>query len=348
MNLLRTRKTVRLRLRSRYLLSRPDLDAYNVDRNRKKVIVALAADHGNLGDVAITYAQTAFLKATFPERAVIDFPAGETFSRQKTLKRICAPEDIITIAGGGNTGDMYDDIEYCRQFIIRQFPGNRIVSFPQTVDFSETSAGAGALAAAKKVYCGHGNLTLSAREEKSFDRYKRCFPGVKVVLAPDMVFYLDESLPRLERTGITICLRRDKEKNIDEKILDPLLDGLRLKYRVGFQDTHAGKVKMSVAERENALRKIWAVFKRSKLVITDRLHGMIFCAITGTPCLAFDNSNGKISGVYRAWLKGLAFICLAEANNPDAISAGIRELLDYKGTSSPQVNFRGYYNALFR
>ena len=47
----------------------------------------------------------------------------------KSLKGSINSEDIITIVGGGNIGDMYDDIEYCRQFIIKQFPNNKIVIF---------------------------------------------------------------------------------------------------------------------------------------------------------------------------------------------------------------------------
>ena len=33
------------------------------------------------------------------------------------------------------------------------------------------------------------------------------------------------------------------------------------------------------------------------LVITDRLHAVIFCIITNTPCIAFDNATHKVSGV---------------------------------------------------
>ena len=40
-----------------------------------------------------------------------------------------------------------------------------------------------------------------------------------------------------------------------------------------------------------------------ELVITDRLHGMLFSAITNTPCIVFDNSYGKISSLYDTWLK---------------------------------------------
>lgn len=37
-------------------------------------------------------------------------------------------------------------------------------------------------------------------------------------------------------------------------------------------------------------------FRECELVITDRIHGMIFAAITGTPCIAL--SNYKIKGTY--------------------------------------------------
>jgi pyruvyl transferase EpsI len=48
-------------------------------------------------------------------------------------------------------------------------------------------------------------------------------------------------------------------------------------------------------------------FAKSKLVITDRLHGMIFSAITGTPCIVFANSNGKVEAEYQ-WIQSLPYI----------------------------------------
>lgn len=60
------------------------------------------------------------------------------------------------------------------------------------------------------------------------------------------------------------------------------------------------------------LDNIWNNFKSSKVVITDRLHGMIFCAITKTPCVVLPNSNHKISGTYYNWLSELEFIQFVE------------------------------------
>ena len=39
-------------------------------------------------------------------------------------------------------------------------------------------------------------------------------------------------------------------------------------------------------------------FQKSELVITDRLHGMIFCYITKTPCIVMPNNNHKILMTY--------------------------------------------------
>ena len=45
--------------------------------------------------------------------------------------------------------------------------------------------------------------------------------------------------------------------------------------------------------REQLLKQKIEEFQSAELVITDRLHGMIFSVITGTPCIAFDNLMRK-------------------------------------------------------
>lgn len=46
-------------------------------------------------------------------------------------------------------------------------------------------------------------------------------------------------------------------------------------------------------------------------MITDRLHGMIFAAITSTPCIALRNSNHKIEYSYE-WFKDCGYIKFAK------------------------------------
>ena len=52
-------------------------------------------------------------------------------------------------------------------------------------------------------------------------------------------------------------------------------------------------------------------FSKCKLIITDRLHGMIFSFITNTPCIALPNSNGKIKGVYK-WIANKGSVLFVE------------------------------------
>lgn len=337
------KEIVRNKLYVKYLISRKTNEFDMYKNTKQKIVVALAADYGNLGDVAITYAQTKYLKAQYPEAEVIDFPISKTFIGMKSLKSIMNPNDIITIVGGGNTTDMYDDIEFCRQFIIQQFPKNKIVSFPQTICFSESEYGKKAFKRAVNVYSRHNDLTLSAREKKSYDTYKEYFKKNKIEFCPDIVLSLDKSDSSTTRESITLCLRSDKEKRISDDVQNEIIDVLKKKYKIKYQDTHINKNHMSVRVREEELEKIWNDFKKSKLVITDRLHGMIFCAITKTPCIAIDNSTRKVSGVYNKWLKDFSMIKLAEDLSSEYLIGLIENLMTVK-LNSGRAYFDEYSN----
>lgn len=42
-------------------------------------------------------------------------------------------------------------------------------------------------------------------------------------------------------------------------------------------------------------------------MVTDRLHGMIFAYITGTPAIVFSNSNQKVKNCFE-WIKDCGYI----------------------------------------
>lgn len=298
----------------------------NVDSKKKKIIVGLAADYKNLGDVAITYAQTQFLKESFPDYQVIDFPISQTFKHYKDLKAIIQPGDIITMVGGGNTGDLYDSAEHPRQFLIKKFPNNMVVSFPQTVDFSSTFFGKHMMKKAKRIYSSHKNLILMAREKQSFEIYRNHFSKNKSFLFPDIVLYIDKSEPVVSRKGITLTFRNDKEKKVKAEEVNQLVNQINSEYgEVNFRDTHVDEDFNSIEDRENSLHDIWNQFRSSSLVVTDRLHGMIFCAITHTPCIAINNSNKKVQRVYEKWLTEFPNISMFEEFNSEIILQKIRE-----------------------
>ena len=75
------------------------------------------------------------------------------------------------------------------------------------------------------------------------------------------------------------------------------------------------------------MKEIWLAFALSKLVVTDRLHGMIFCVITGTPCLAIDSSNARVSRFYTAWLQDIGHVRLFPRYDPVEFSESAESLM---------------------
>lgn len=274
---------------------------FNFNFKSKRIYIFLAADYGNLGDVAITYAQHRFLSLTYPTYQVIEIPISQTLKGIVQLKKLIQDDDIVTTVGGGNTGDMYYQIEYFRQLVIQNFPNNPLISFPQTIDFSTTELGKKRLQKAVTIYGKHPKLTLIARELKSFEYYKKHFKN-KVLLLPDIVTTLDRSQPELPRKGATICLRKDKEKKLSEQQELELTNYVKERFNnYTYYDTHIGGQGLTMKKKITALFQIWEAFKKTELVITDRLHGMIFCHITNTPALVFLNNNHKIEQSYK-WI----------------------------------------------
>lgn len=282
-------------------------DTYQVDYNRKKTFLFLAADYGNLGDVAITYAQTKFLEEQGYQ--VIEIPISKTAEGICWVKKHIQPTDFLTLVGGGNMGDLYEQIEALRQLVIKQFPQHKIISFPQTFDFGENQHGQKLLSKAKKAYQSHNRLTITARERVSFDFMKTNFPFNNVIQTPDIVLTLKDVIPSLPRQGAVVCLRDDKEKSIDNITSQKITDGLKQYFdqNISYRDTHINESNLSIEARKKALNDIWITFGQAKIVVTDRLHGMIFAYITQTPCIVFTNNNHKVEGTYQ-WIKDCGYI----------------------------------------
>jgi len=330
----------------RFFKSKPlkDLKPFEVPkRDNKRIFVFLAADYGNLGDVAITYAQTLFLKKSFPDYIVKEIPISVSPKGLAFVNKIIHPSDIITTVGGGNMGDLYPQIEDYRQ--ISKFEKNLIISFPQTIDFSDSEKGQSELKKAVKIYSKHPNLILLAREQKSFDFFNTHFEKNKVLMVPDIVLTLDRILPLKDRKGVTICLRDDKEKKLSVNQEDKLLKIVKDEFgSFRKRDTHIGGFGLSLLSRVRSLFHIWDDFKSSELVITDRLHGMIFCHITGTPALVFLNNNHKIKSSFK-WIEDTEHIHLVENFSEENIISLIRDLKN-KETKTSKKDLSHFYKEL--
>ncbi|MDN3667157.1 polysaccharide pyruvyl transferase family protein [Algibacter miyuki] len=313
----------------------------------KRVFIFLAADYGNLGDVAITYAQHKFLQNNFPNHVVQQIPISETIEGIALLKKVISKHDIITTVGGGNMGDLYPMIESFRQHVISNFKNNKVICFPQTVDFTDSTAGNKALQNAIRVYSNHPNLILLAREKKTFDFFKTHFKANTAFLVPDIVLTLDKTKPIHERSGVIICLRNDKEKKLNANQEESLLNIIDSNFsKKTNRDTHIGGEQLPLLKRTKALDSIWSDFRSAELVITDRLHGMIFCYITNTPALVFLNNNHKIKSSFH-WVKTAKHIHLIEDFSEEKIKASIA-FLKLKENKSPKENLLPFYKDVLK
>ena len=298
--------------------------------DKKKVVIFLAGFYANLGDLAITYAQREFLREMYPDRDIILVPSTETYTCMKTLKKIINKDDVITIIGGGNMSDLYWSLESARLFVIKNFKNNKIISFPQTVSFSDTEKGQKCLNTSRKVYSKHKNIVFFLRENNAFTRFKKYFPTVKCELCPDMVLSLKKTEPRVPRNQVVCCLRNDGESYITGAQRKAVITQMRNNFdNVVLRDTVDVSVdECTEAVFEETLHNFWGMLRSSKVVVTDRLHCMIFCVITGTPCVAIDNSNKKISGVYNEWLGEIDWVKFATDSDIDNISALAKDVAE--------------------
>lgn len=82
-------------------------------------------------------------------------------------------------------------------------------------------------------------------------------------------------------------------------------------------------------------------FASAKLVITDRLHGMIFAALTQTPCIVLGNYNHKVKGTYE-WLQELPYICFADTVQQAAEI--VPKMLEITACDFPGAAFRNEFS----
>lgn len=294
-----------------------------VDRNKRKIYVLLSTDYSNLGDHAMTYAHIKLLKEKFPDAQIVEVLVSDTLKKIKYLQSIIRQDDVITLKGGGNIGLEYFREELYRRILIKKFNKNKIILFPQTVFFPNTSKGENEFMNTMTVFKSHPQFYAFIRDKISYDKVKDHLLE-RSFLIPDIAMSLGSLLIDRERSGVTICLRDDKE-GIYSKAQKEMITINAKKYyeKINITDTITN-YPISIAQREDELYKIWNIFSGSKLIITDRLHGMIFAAITSTPCIVFGTYNHKLLGQYK-WLEHLEYIKFIKCEEGEIITA-IKEL----------------------
>ena len=308
------------------------MDYYFKVRNVQVVLLNTPL-HGNIGDHAIAVAEKEMLSSI--GISVLDYPWEKRYFN--ALAELTPKDKVILIHGGGYIGDLWINEEEKLERILQAFKHHRIIIMPQTVYFDlETAEVREFFERAKQIFSAHPSLTVFLREKISYELMRKNMPEVHVELVPDIVMMLQPDV-KISRSGILVCLRNDKEKTMTEENRGRLLALLNKHYD---RITYSDMIENRNIGPEESHRMVWRKlreFAASELVITDRLHGMIFAAVTETPCIVLNSRSHKIIGCYE-WLKKLGYIRFVnDINNvPDVIEAlkAIKPLYEHDAISN--------------
>lgn len=306
-----------------------------------RIIFLGIPEHGNIGDHAIVCGEENFLRKNFPNVNYIFLSWRCMEENMIYLKTQINSKDIIAIQGGGFLGTLWENEQEKLNLALQNFKNNPIFIFPQTFwsDAEENEKNILESFGHEMQKCVSINVCL--REKASLQRFKTFYPNVHAMLVPDMALCINVNLPQSLKSDILLCFRKDKEKMGEyEDTIKELMEEKKYSYKC-ISTVNDGKILYPYGEKY-----VWnklVEFSKARLVITDRLHGMIFSAIVGTPCIVFNNSSGKIRGVH-SWLNMSNNVCMV--SNLDDLKKKFEEML-YKTPERFVVN-AGYYTELLK
>ena len=306
-------------------------------KDKSKIFYLQTPEHGNIGDHAIVYSSTKLLKDIYKDKVILEYSYNDLLQIGDLVYKFITKDDIIFLPGGGNMGDLYLNEEILRREIIKKYSDNKIIIFPESITFTNEKE----LELSSKIYNSHNNFTIFTRDEKSYLFAKEHFYNNKVVLMPDIVLYLENRLDdnllisRDKRQGIIFILRDDKEKIVD----NDLINIIKNKYINYLEyDTYLNIYIYNIYNREKYIYEALNKISSHKLCITDRFHGLIFSYLTNTPCIVFNSLDHKIE--YGAkWFENVEWIYKADINDFDKIKEFINKYLNNNNAIYKHIDF---------
>lgn len=288
-----------------------------------------APNHDNIGDSLIYEGERAFLETCVMKE---NYGASIKFFGLKHLPKT----GLILFHGGGNFGDLWPQHQLFRKKVITARPNQRVIIFPQTVYYEKKEN----IIADAAVFNAHPDLTICARDERSFDILRKYFYKNTILLLPDMAFCLDYARYRSKRkTNRILFLKRgDRELNRNACPIEKIVqreDGDKLLEVADWPTILMSKKRQKnrmLTERLNKyltrlignfpgvfhINKNFGVLplfdsrrqaeegiqfvNRYDVLYSTRLHGAILSILLGKRVYLLDNSYGKNASFYYTWL----------------------------------------------
>lgn len=309
-------------------------------KNADIVLMATSAQ-SNLGDHAISVAERIFLSKYCPGKKVVEIPKELFYKNKSRWVKTIDSKALIIVSGGGFLGDLWMSEEILVRDILNCFQSNRKIIFPQTIFFSERSK---EYEATFECYKSTSGLIINARENNSFKILKKELgERIPIYCVPDMVLSIKYEFKHKRKNIAFCCIRNDKENIMSKEEITKLHNIIKQKGLIMKEITTVRKYAIPVFLRKYAVIVKLHEFARAKVVVTNRLHAMIFATITGTPCIALDNISHKISGVYE-WIKDIPYIkCI---NNVDDANVALNDVINNYNNTYDLSSLAPYFQQL--
>jgi len=257
--------------------------------------------------------------------------SAQTYDRDVMAAKL--GDGTIFVHGGGSFGDRYPAPLEFRLKLLQDFPHNRVVLFPQHATFLDNEN----LQRSVSLIGQHGDVTLFARGLIAQHTLTSHFGSkARVELAPDLAFMLGPQDRMSEPLyDILWIARTDQERASDQTesaarlssqaaekfVLPRFPDGIEINfvvkqrpptvlltdwYSLFFENEDARlafyRLDFDGRAQTNVKRAMY-ILSLGRVVITDRLHGHIFCLLLGIPHVFLNNDSGKNWNFYETWTR---------------------------------------------
>ncbi len=303
------------------------------ERSGNRAFLFCTPEHNNLGDHAIAIAQQKYLSDNLTDFSVIEITGNDIKNAIRYIKKVVTSDDLLIITGGGLMGDVWMEEENNVLAVIEGFPQNQIIILPETIFFSDENEEMNRLISSVKK-CK--DISVCCREKNSYG-FSLNHLTENTYCVPDMAFYLDEYVDKTlvveRKNNIGLCFRSDAEKL---KKCESIADFISSQYGSDYCIEEFSTIyqnHISPEERNSIVMDFLKNIQKYRLVVTDRLHAMVFCYITNTPCIAIDNKTHKVSGVFEL-IKDCNYIKLYNNDIDDLL----KQLLSIEEINKPDIN----------
>lgn len=295
-------------------------------KSPKTIFLLGTPNHNNIGDSAIALAEVLFMKKCGFEPKEI---TTNEFERYFKIVQNKTREKLICLHGGGNMGDQWLKEELLRRKMLTELKPKYFLILPQTFYYTDSTEGKELKEESKAIYSNNPLLTITAREKESFNSLKQTYANVDIIITPDIVLSLCpiSENDNVKRSGVCTVFRNDAEKILGDDLKQKIIKEIISSGEKYDETDMIYRSNILKEDREKVVYDKIEEFSHYKLIITDRLHGMVFAALANTPCIVFSNCNHKIKGVFE-WLDHLESIIFV--NTIDEFKTAYYKLINYK------------------